>query len=155
MTTNEEIANGFASYYSTSQKKTHHIRHQDRIIKKLLVDKAKEPLTTNTPEYRIFNDNFTTCELDNAINQLKYKKSPGPDNIFAEFLHHMGNNAQSTILQLFNQIWNSTIPSQWKKSVVIPILKKNKPFSNFQNYREISLTSILGKDDKLQTKLVY
>ena len=28
---------------------------------------------------------------------------------------------------------------------MIPILKKNKPFSNFQNYRPISLTSILGK----------
>ena len=54
-------------------------------------------------------------------------------------------NARKTILTLFNKIWNSFLPSQWKKSIIIPIIKKNKSQTDISNYRPISLTSIVCK----------
>ena len=121
-----------------SQKKTHHIRTQDKIIRKLLSDsnkKASKVDDDNFSEHEIFHEDFTMQELYNAISKIKVNKSPGPDNIFAEFIIHMGNNARSTLLRLCNHIWNSTVPSQWKKATIIPILKKNKSPKELENFR--------------------
>ena len=84
-------------------------------------------------------------ELRQAIYSLKNGKTPGPDNIMAEFLKHLGKQALALTLHIFNQIWNSNIPSEWKKATVIPILKTGKPVNLLSSYRPISLTSVIGK----------
>ncbi len=63
------------------------------------------------------NNNFTKFELELAISQMKLGKSPGPDFVFAEFIHHTGENARKTLLRLFNKIWNEidVLPSLWKR----------------------------------------
>jgi hypothetical protein len=48
-------------------------------------------------------------------------------------------------LQLFNQIWKTSIPAVWRKGITIPILKANKPVSELSSYHPISLISILAK----------
>ena len=37
------------------------------------------------------------------------------------------------------------MPSQWKKAIIVPILKKDKPPNEISSYRPISLTSVVAK----------
>ena len=37
---------------------------------------------------------YTLCELQEAIGELKYKKSPGPDEVHNEWLQHLGEQAE-------------------------------------------------------------
>ena len=84
-------------------------------------------------------------ELKQGINRWKNNKQPGPDNILAEFLKYMEPKAMPTCLQLFSQIWKTFVPAEWKKTIIIPVLKSDKPLDTLFNYHPISLTSILSK----------
>lgn len=48
-------------------------------------------------------------------------------------------------MELFNRSWNEDVRSIWKKAIIVPILKKNKPNNQLDSYRPISLTSVLAK----------
>lgn len=82
------------------------------------------------------NTNFTEFELELAISQMKKDKSPGPDNIFPEFILHTGAKVRKTILKALKIIWNGrdTVPAFWKKATIIPLLKKDKPAADFNSY---------------------
>jgi hypothetical protein len=53
--------------------------------------------------------------------------------------------ALNLYLQLFNQIWKTSIPAMWRNAIITPILKANKLISEFSIYQSISLMSILAK----------
>ncbi|VDO02353.1 unnamed protein product [Rodentolepis nana] len=94
----------------------------------------------------VLTEPYRPCELNAAIKQLKCKKSPGEDGILPDFLIRMEAIAKETMLPLLNKIWESSLlPNQWKVAIVIPILKKGKDPSNFDNYRPFSLTSVPAK----------
>nr|CUU00436.1 hypothetical transcript [Hymenolepis microstoma] len=58
----------------------------------------------------------------------------------------MGSKAKEILLTVFNKMWETSfVPTQWKVAIVIPIIKKGKDPSNFDNYRPTSLTSMLAK----------
>ena len=85
-------------------------------------------------------------ELEEAIKQLKNKKSPGPDSVSNDMIKHFGEKAKSTLLRLFNESWRQgKVPSSWKKAHIIPIHKKGKSKKDPESYRPISLISCLGK----------
>jgi hypothetical protein len=65
-------------------------------------------------------------ELKAALVTLKDGKSAGPDGIFPEFLLNMGHEAGKTLLKLANLTWKKGLPNQWRKSEIIPILKKKE-----------------------------
>ena len=44
-------------------------------------------------------------ELEEAIKQLKNKKSQGPENVSDDMIKHFGEKAKSTLLRLFNESW--------------------------------------------------
>ncbi|VDO02194.1 unnamed protein product [Rodentolepis nana] len=97
---------------------------------------------TTTPN-NVLTETFRPCKHNPAIKQLKCKKSPGEDGIHPEFLINLRPKAKETMLTLFNKIWEtSLVPNQWKVAIVIPVLKKGKDPSNFDNYRPISITSV-------------
>jgi hypothetical protein len=87
-----------------------------------------------TNQENIFNTDFKSHELTQAIASLKTRKSPGPNHIMTEFLKHLGPVALDTLLQLFNQIWKTTIPAMWRKAIIIPLLKAKKPVSELSSY---------------------
>nr|CDS29882.1 pol protein [Hymenolepis microstoma]CUU98439.1 pol protein [Hymenolepis microstoma] len=92
------------------------------------------------------------------MKQLKYKQSPGEESIRPEFLIRMGPKAKEILLTLFNKIWETSLePTQWKVDIIIPILKKGKDSNNFDNYRPISLTSMLAKlmEGMVDTRLAW
>nr|CDS33105.1 reverse transcriptase [Hymenolepis microstoma] len=69
----------------------------------------------------------------------------------------MKPKSKEILLTLFNRIWEtSLVPTQWKVAIVIPILKRGKDPTNFDNYRPISLTSMLAKlmERMVNTRLI-
>ncbi|KAK4470008.1 hypothetical protein MN116_000037, partial [Schistosoma mekongi] len=94
------------------------------------------PISTDPP---------TGKEIKMAIRQIKSGKSAGPDNIPAEALK-TDIEATSKILHiLFRKIWEEEqVPADWKEGYFIKIPKK-VDLSNCENYRDITLLSVLGK----------
>ncbi len=107
----------------------------------------------NTQDKRNMIDNdidlpFNMSELKKAVLNVK-KTSPGKDNICYTMLAHMEDSMLDVILKLFNTIWKTgKIPTVWKQSVIVPILKPGKDLYNPSSYRPIALTSQLGKQWK-------
>jgi hypothetical protein len=61
-------------------------------------------------------------------------------------LKNLSISAKIYILKLFNRIYkNREFPDEWRKSFLIPILKKGKDPKNPKNYRPIALTNCLCK----------
>ncbi|VDI25181.1 Hypothetical predicted protein [Mytilus galloprovincialis] len=58
-----------------------------------------------TPAHEIMQTDITMSEMKQPIRKLKKKKSPVPDNITNEMLHHLGNSSLNTLLGIFNLSW--------------------------------------------------
>ena len=90
---------------------------------------------------------ISKIEITEAINELKNGKSPGIDQITAELLKKcLINESFIELLHtLFNKFFDESIfPSSWAEGIIIPIFKKGK-HTDPNNYRGITLLSILGK----------
>ena len=84
-------------------------------------------------------------EISLAISQLKSGKAPGIDDITAEFLKLGGGTTVQWLSSLFTSIWNhGTVPSDWRKRLIIPLHKKGSR-TECDNYRGIALLSIPSK----------
>ncbi len=56
------------------------------------------------------------------------KLDPGPDNITAYFLKKVRAHIASPLTRLFNlSLDEGYVPSDWKKAIIVPILKKKRP----------------------------
>jgi len=89
---------------------------------------------------------ITEIEIKKAINELKNKKAPDEYGIAAEHLKLSDNCLLAPIADIFNQIFREEkIPVIFKTGTVIPILKKGKDSHKTENYRGITITSIIGK----------
>ena len=89
---------------------------------------------------------FSRRELQTAIGRVKMGSAPGPDGIGNEMLRQLGPKAERALLNLFNRTWQmGRTPAAWRRSTIIPVLKKDKPASEPSSYRPISLLSCVGK----------
>ncbi|GBM97937.1 putative RNA-directed DNA polymerase from transposon BS [Araneus ventricosus] len=73
-------------------------------------------------------------------------------------LTHLTETSLHNILKLFNRIWKvKKFPSSWRRAVVIPVLKPGKDAKSPNNYRPITLTSVLCKllEKMVSSGLVY
>ncbi|GFS42066.1 uncharacterized protein TNIN_241211 [Trichonephila inaurata madagascariensis] len=75
------------------------------------------------------------------MEEAKKGKSAGPDDLLAELFLNLGKKAKLTLLHFYNVIWNASVSSDWRKFVIIPILKPLKPTDHPSSYRPISLTN--------------
>ena len=88
---------------------------------------------------------FTPKMVENKLLQLNDNKSPGPDNIHPVFLKRLANILCVPISIIFNKsIKSRTNPIQWLEALITAIHKKG-PKNIPDNYRPISLTSVLSK----------
>ena len=84
-------------------------------------------------------------EVIAAVNSLKQGKSPGVDNIPAEFLKAGGDQIIDALHGICQRIWSArSWPEQWTTSLVIPLPKKGN-LRMCQNHRTISLISHQSK----------
>jgi hypothetical protein len=80
-------------------------------------------------------------EVEMAIEKLKSHKSPGIDQIPAEFIKPGGRTIRSEIYKLIISVWNKEeLSDEWQESIVVHIYKKGDK-TDFSNYRGLSLLS--------------
>jgi hypothetical protein len=85
-------------------------------------------------------------EINTIIKKLLAKKSPGHDLITNYKVKSLPRKAIVYLSHLYNAILRlSFFPNTWKHSVVILILKANKPPENPVSYRPISLLPTFSK----------
>ena len=84
--------------------------------------------------------------MNSAINCLKNRKSPGPDNIPPEVIKEGGYLLKRRLFQFITKIWEEeVIPQDLKDAVIVTIYKKKGDRADCGNSRGISLLSIVGK----------
>ena len=89
---------------------------------------------------------FIMAELRCVMNKLKIGKAAGANEISNEMLKRLGDRGTAELLRICNMSWiNKTVPADWRRATIIPILKSAKPPNQPGSYRPISLTSCTAK----------
>jgi len=104
-------------------------------------------MTCNTAvtENSALDSQITTTEVKAAINNFKTGKAPGLDGIPGECLKAAGDKISPILVELFNALFQCQyFPQQLSQSIIVPIHKKGNRLDP-DNYKEISLLSILSK----------
>ena len=131
----DELARHFANVSSPNNysREFQHIRNSEVI---------HPPASNNT---EAFNLPFTMEELMDSLSKSS-STSPGEDEIHYEMISNLPQNTKFFLLEVFNGLWDSSIPpSSWIESIIVPCLKPGKDPSLPGSYRPIALTSCLCK----------
>lgn len=89
---------------------------------------------------------FTEDEISIAINSLNLGKSSDESNLMAEHLKYAGASILPYLATVFDSILETKcVPAIFKSGVLTPIHKKGKDPKLVDNYRGITVTSVLGK----------
>ena len=90
-------------------------------------------------------DQITEEIVKREIRNLNIDKACGPDDIHPQMLVELNDFISAPLAMLFNKtISTGTIPDDWRMAFVTAIYKKG-PQNRPENYRPISLTSIICK----------
>ena len=85
------------------------------------------------------------CEFNWVLGSIAMNKASGGDGIPVELFHILENDAVKVLHSICQQIWKTQQwPSDWKRSVFIPIPKKGTA-KECSNYRTIALISHASK----------
>ena len=84
-------------------------------------------------------------EVERAVKQLKIGKAPGEDEVIAELLKGANEECIRALWQVFARCFEQEeIPEEWARGLIVPI-PKNAEVRKVENYRGITLLSIVGK----------
>ncbi|UYV62553.1 hypothetical protein LAZ67_2001037 [Cordylochernes scorpioides] len=86
-------------------------------------------------------------EVNDLIDKLNPKKSPGIDNISNNMIRHTKQFIAPILVKLFQKCLDiQYYPAEWKRAEAIIILKPGKTdFNNYKNYRPLCLNSNISK----------
>jgi ribonucleases P/MRP protein subunit RPP40 len=88
---------------------------------------------------------ITSDLVERKLEKLKVDKCPGLDEIHPKLLYELRKQISGPLAKLFsNSLEYGVVPNDWKEAGVTPLFKKGKK-SDRQNYRPVSLTSIVCK----------
>ena len=103
------------------------------------------PDMPESPYPPITDINITTPGVYKLLSEIDPHKAPGPDTLPGYFLKCTATEIAPILTHMFQQsLSTGDIPSQWKMAYVTPIHKSGRK-SDPQNYRPVSLTSIICK----------
>ena len=134
-----KIANGFCSYFVTV------IKYMESNAFKLrdFVWKSQTHLLPKTVR-RLKFQYVSKIEVERD-KKMKRKKTTGSDNLPAGMLKDSASTISSPLSFIINlSLRQGMVPSEWKVASVTPIHKAG-PKNEFENYRPISVLSILSK----------
>jgi hypothetical protein len=81
----------------------------------------------------------------NKLNKINVNKSNGPDEMHCKILYELRYELVKPLTYLFQQsLETSVVPQDWRDANVAPLHKKGSK-EKVENYRPISLTSVVGK----------
>ncbi len=84
-------------------------------------------------------------EVRRALKRVNVRKAAGPDGITGRVLRSCADQLAGLFTSIFNEsLATSVVPTSFKKSIIIPVPKNNKP-SCLNDYRPVALTSIVMK----------
>ena len=90
-------------------------------------------------------ENINSLPVPYKINNMKDNKSPGVDGIPPKLLKEIVEQISTPLAKLFNlSLEEGIVPSEWKEANITLLFKKGskkKP----ENYRPVSLTSVVCK----------
>ena len=104
-----------------------------------------------------FINPITKDELENEINNLNSKKSPGYDGISSQVIKAIATEISEPLSHIFNlNFLSGTIPDDLKIALVTPIFKPNEN-NDFKNYRPISVLTCFSKllEKLMCERLIY
>ena len=95
---------------------------------------------------KMFTDfKFDPVTICNILRNINVNKSPGPDGIHGKVLKNCALTLSFPLSILFNlSYFSGQLPTDWKLANVTPVHKKGDK-TNVENYRPISLTSLIMK----------
>ena len=127
---NSRVANVFNEYFGSV------FSHDDNI----------PPVPFNPPAHNEMPTvSFDTVKIKSLIRSIK-SSSPGPDNIHPILLKNLADELATPLSIIFNKSYNTaTLPSDWLISHVHPIYKGSGSRFSPDNYRPVSLTSVVCK----------
>jgi hypothetical protein len=106
------------------------------------VDRLFRNTTPHTSPLQLTN----IYEVKQKILSLKLRSVPGNNGITPLMLRHLCRKALPYLTHLFSHLLQlGYFPTNWKRAKVVPIPKPNKPDTDPNSYRPISLLSTLGK----------
>ena len=93
----------------------------------------------------LFDINFDHIKIRHLLSAINSNKACGPDGIHGKILKHCAVSLAFPLSMLFKLSYNSgSLPRDWKVANVVPVYKKGSK-DNIENYRPISLTSLVMK----------
>ena len=150
--TSSEKADSFANFFSLMSN-TSRLSNEEKLfrINEESKEEYKDPPADNS---NVINAPLTNEEFDIAMEHFSNNKTAvGMDGISYKMLSNLPTSWKSALFSFFQCSWiNGGLPSDWKISVVIPILKEGKDRSCTDSYRPISLTSNVCK---LYEKIIF
>ena len=93
-----------------------------------------------------FGQLFVTPEMiATKIKKMKDNKSTGLDGIPPKLLKEIVEQISTPLAKVFNlSLEEEIVPSEWKKANITPLFKKGSR-NKLENYRPVSLTSVVCK----------
>ena len=81
-------------------------------------------------------------EVDRALARAQNGKAAGEDGCISEILKK--REMRESLLILFQKMWKEErIPIEWARGIIVPIYKDGEK-QNVDNYRGITLLSVVG-----------
>ena len=122
---------------------------QCNLFNQYFADQFSDPSLYNIPidysQDHKFSINFNTDKIGSLLKNLDSNKAQGPDEIHGKILKKCFYSLNKPLVILFQLSYNTgIIPDEWKQANVVPVHKKGSK-ACVENYRPISLTSIIMK----------
>ena len=108
-------------------------------------DLASDKFVCSSPNVHLNNIVVTEKQVCDILYKLDVNKALGPDNLSPVILKHCSNELKSSVCKLINRsLSEGVVPKDWLFANVIPVYK-SKDKNQVNNYRPISLLSIISK----------
>lgn len=106
---------------------------------------SNDQISTDDPSFPELDSVITIDEVRRAIKSLKRGKAGGIDCLINEYFIEAGDIIGGHLQDLFNMILSSGhFPQSWMDGLIVPVFKKGDE-SDVQNYRGITLVSVISK----------
>ena len=93
----------------------------------------------------LMNIEITESDVLAKLSKINVGKSIGSDEVHGKFIYEIRHELAKPLAHLFNlSVKTGIVPQDWRDANVIPLFKKGSR-GDAQNYRPVSLLSIVGK----------